>query len=1060
MSIVRFGLISRIALLVIGIEIAAFGLLGWFYVHRYSAAADEHIRSRLQLVAQMLATDELAVSAISRKELVSGLVGAPYLSGLVIGGNGRVIVATDAAHLGRSVSEIPGINPAWFEASGAEQFIVAGAGTLTGVSHIRGASGGSRVFDTVITISTAELDAQKRSIVIWGELGSLLFILLSSAGIVLVAQRLIARRVAASLAVLKAVEEGLLEARIAVPIDDEIGQLQHGINSMTEKVGALLHQHRRNEADLQKQSDLLQSVVENAPVRVFWKDAESRYLGCNSAFARDAGLSSAEEIVGMTDFDFAWKAQAELYRAKDKAVMQSGAATLDFEEPLTTAGGKTIWRSASKVPLRGPDRQFIGVLGIYSDITERKRQEERTRQLLAENETILNNVRAGIAYLRQRKIISCNRRLEEIFRYEPGELIGESSERLYDSRETFDRIGVTAYESVAKGESYSTEVKLRHKNGTLFWGMLSGRAIDPAHPNDGSIWVYSDITEQKAAEADLRIAAAAFESQESMMITDADNVILRVNQAFTGITGYTAAEAVGNTPHMLSSGRHPPEFYRDMWDSINRTGAWNGEVWNRRKNGDIYPIWLTISAVRSTDGSVTHYVGSHIDITERKAAEEKINELAFFDPLTGLPNRRLLLDRLHQALASSTRSKRHGALLFADLDNFKTLNDTKGHDVGDLLLQQVAQRLVSCVREGDTVARLGGDEFVLMLEDLSDDEQEAATQTEAVGEKILAVLNQPYQLAGAEHRSTPSIGIALFADHQGTMDELLKRADLAMYQAKAAGRNTLRFFDPEMQAVVMTRAALEADMREAILKGQFVLHYQAQIVGEGRLTGAEVLVRWQHPQRGLVSPAEFIPLAEDTGLILPLGQWVLETACAQLAAWTHRPELAHLTIAVNVSTRQFNTPDFVEQVLAVLDRSGANPQLLKLELTESLLAHNVEDIIVKMNALKQRGIGFSLDDFGTGYSSLSYLKRLPLDQLKIDQGFVRHILSDPNDAAIAKMVVALAESMGLAVIAEGVELSAQRDFLALQGCHAYQGYLFSRPLPAAEFEAFARKHAT
>ena len=448
-------------------------------------------------------------------------------------------------------------------------------------------------------------------------------------------------------------------------------------------------------------------------------------------------------------------------------------------------------------------------------------------------------------------------------------------------------------------------------------------------------------------------------------------------------------------------------------------------------------------------------VGAMQDITERKAAAGEIEQLAFYDPLTGLPNRRLLLDRLRQAMASSARSERYGALLFLDLDNFKTLNDTLGHDIGDLLLQQVAQRLATCVREGDTVARLGGDEFVVMLEDLSENMQEAATQTETVGEKILAVLNQSYQLASHRHHSTPSIGVTLFTDHQGTIDDLLKRADMAMYQAKASGRNALRFYDPEMQAAVTTRAALEADLREAVLKGQFLLYYQAQVDGAGRLTGVEALLRWQHPRRGLVSPLEFIPLAEETGVILPLGLWVLETACTQLTAWAVRPEMAHLSIAVNVSAHQLHHRDFVDQVLAMLDHTGANPQRLKLELTESLLVADVEGVIAKMTALRAKGVGFSLDDFGTGYSSLSYLKRLPLDQLKIDQGFVKNILTDSNDAAIAKMVVALAESLGLAVIAEGVEIKEQSDFLARQGCHAYQGYLFGRPLPLAEFEEFA-----
>jgi len=565
-----------------------------------------------------------------------------------------------------------------------------------------------------------------------------------------------------------------------------------------------------------------------------------------------------------------------------------------------------------------------------------------------------------------------------------------------------------------------------------------------------------ELGQRTQSETDLRIAATAFESHVGMAITDAAQVILRVNSAFTTITGYTGEDAVGQSPRLLASGRHESAFFKAMWESISRAGSWQGEIWNRRKNGEIYPEWLSISAVKDAAGVTTNYIGTFTDITASKSAEKQISDLAFSDPLTHLPNRRLLMDRLVQALAASARHLHKGALLIVDLDNFKDLNDTQGHYQGDLLLTQVAQRLETCVREGDTVARLGGDEFVVMLEDLSALEMEAATQARIVGEKILAMLNQPYQLGHHEHHSTPSIGITLFGGRpHESIDEPLKRADMAMYQAKAAGRNTLRFFDPQMQAIVVARAVMEAGLREALEKNQFILHYQAQISGENHLTGAEALVRWQHPQHGLVSPSEFIPLAEETGLILPLGHWVLEQACTQLALWATQPGMEKLTIAVNVSAWQFNQSDFVDQVLEVLERTGANPQRLKLELTESLLVANVEAVIAKMKSLKEKGVGFSLDDFGTGYSSLSYLKRLPLDQLKIDQGFVRDILINPNDAAIANMVIALARSLGLVVIAEGVETREQRDFLSLQGCHDYQGFYFSRPIPVEAFEAFA-----
>ncbi|HEY9102314.1 EAL domain-containing protein [Chitinimonas sp.] len=549
-------------------------------------------------------------------------------------------------------------------------------------------------------------------------------------------------------------------------------------------------------------------------------------------------------------------------------------------------------------------------------------------------------------------------------------------------------------------------------------------------------------------EQELRVAAAAFESQEGMLITDAARIILRVNSAFTKITGYSAEEVVGELPTMFQSSRNDADQATFIDAAIANGGTWQGEIWTRRKDGDHFPLWLAVSAVRSDAGEVTHYVYALVDITERKLAEDEIRSLAFYDPLTNLPNRRLLMDRLRQALAKSARSDSGGALLFVDLDNFKKLNDTRGHDIGDLLLEQVAQRIAGCLREGDTVARLGGDEFVVLLEEVGDLMQEAIDKVEGVAKKILTTLNQPYLLDGMAHHSTPSIGVCFFRGQEVTVDELLKQADLAMYQAKAAGRNTIRFFDPAMQAAVSAHAALEADIRTALAEGQFVLHYQMQVDAEGGAVGAEALVRWQHPQRGMVSPASFIPLAEETGLILPLGQWVLEAACAQLKDWAGEPVRAGWTLAVNISARQFHDVHFVEQVRSALAQSGADPRRLKLELTESLLLKDLDSVIDKMNQLRADGVSFSLDDFGTGYSSLAYLKRLPLAQLKIDQSFVRDIFVDANDLAIVQAVVTLGQSLGLAVIAEGVETEEQRQFLLASGCRQFQGYLFGRPVPA------------
>ena len=552
----------------------------------------------------------------------------------------------------------------------------------------------------------------------------------------------------------------------------------------------------------------------------------------------------------------------------------------------------------------------------------------------------------------------------------------------------------------------------------------------------------------------LKLSAAVFEnSNEAILITDKHNAIVSVNRSFTRITGYTPSEVIGHNPRMFASGQQDHNFYQTMWQALQSDGHWAGEIWNRRKNGSAYPEWLSISAIRSESGEINNYIAAFSDISERKLAEEQIRNLAFYDPLTLLPNRRLLLDRLRELLAACHRHHYHGAVLVIDLDNFKTLNDTRGHDVGDLLLIDVARRLRESIRDSDTVARLGGDEFVILLDQLSEQKEIAVNQVKAIGEKVLATIREPYFLDGQEHHCSSSIGIHLFHGQHHTREEILKYADTAMYQAKASGRNTLRFFEPEMQAALEARTELEAELRRALPQQQLVLYYQLQVDDQSRILGAEVLLRWQHPEHGLVSPIAFIPLAEETGLIIPIGLWVLENVCRKLKEWESDPLMSTLQIAVNVSARQFRQADFVEKIAQILVESAANPKRIKLELTESIVLDNINDTIRKMNALKEMGLAFSMDDFGTGYSSLTYIKQLPLDQLKIDQSFVRDIVSDPDDAVIVETIIAMARSLHLNVIAEGVETIEQRDFLSQRGCPSYQGYLFGRPVPVEEFEA-------
>ncbi|MEQ6290181.1 putative bifunctional diguanylate cyclase/phosphodiesterase [Vogesella sp. GCM10023246] len=582
----------------------------------------------------------------------------------------------------------------------------------------------------------------------------------------------------------------------------------------------------------------------------------------------------------------------------------------------------------------------------------------------------------------------------------------------------------------------------------------------PLHDSQGQVrglfGIARDITARKLLEEEQRIAAIAFESQEGMLLTQADGMIVRINRAFSMLTGYSAAEALGHTPAMLKSGRHEPAFFGAMWQQIHEHGYWQGELWNRRKNGSLFIAWLTISAVRGEDGHISHFVGAFSDITSHREAEAEIHRLAYYDPLTQLPNRRLLQDRIRQALATSQRSRHYGALIFLDLDHFKNLNDTRGHHVGDQLLVETALRLNRHVRESDSVARLGGDEFVLLLENLGSSAQEAAVQAEQVAEKIREALALPFQLGELTFHATASLGIALFLGHSESAESLLKYADVAMYQAKTDGRDTLRFFDPSMQTALEERSQLESDLYQALAHDQLQLYYQAQLNNQHQLIGAEALLRWQHPQRGLVPPGQFIPLAEETGLILPIGQWVLQQACRQLAAWQQAGN-ALQQLSVNVSARQFRQPDFVAQVEAALASSGANPTQLMIELTESMVLDDVEDTLHKMQALRRLGISFSLDDFGTGNSSLAYLTRLPLDELKIDKSFILNLPHSRNDAIIAQTIIAMATGLGLRVLAEGVETRAQQDFLQQHHCQAYQGFLFSRPLPQAEFDLLRRQ---
>lgn len=562
-----------------------------------------------------------------------------------------------------------------------------------------------------------------------------------------------------------------------------------------------------------------------------------------------------------------------------------------------------------------------------------------------------------------------------------------------------------------------------------------------------------DITDRVAYEQDRRVAAIAFESQQGMIITDTKTRIIKVNKAFTRITGYTEADVIGQPTRMLGSGRQGPEFYQKLWQAIIEEGFWQGEIWNRRKNGEVFPEWLTISAVHNDQGLVINYVASLTDITERKNAEQKIQHLAFYDPLTNLPNRRLLRDRLQQAVVSCGRKGMYGALIFLDLDDFKNVNDLYGHQVGDELLCQVALRLTKALREQDTVARLGGDEFVILLEELEPDAEEAGTQVEHIGLNLLQALRQPYLVSGQRFHNSASLGVVMFNNAHNTVDELMQHADLSMYNSKALGKNALSFYDPKMQAVVSLRLQLEEDIRRGLAAGEFIIYLQSQAGVHGQLEGAEALVRWQHPQRGLLGPGVFIEIAEHSELIELMDLATLKQACELLTRWADQPHRSGLSLSVNISSRLLYREDFIALIKHLLDETRANPQRLKLEITESLLLTDKNKAVVRMQTLREIGIRFSIDDFGTGYSSMTYLQQLPLDQLKIDQSFVRDLPENTSSLAIVHAILAMAHSLGLEVIAEGVENQAQCDALRESGCKHFQGYLFGKPVAVDAFEA-------
>ncbi|MBU1447092.1 MAG: EAL domain-containing protein [Gammaproteobacteria bacterium] len=813
---------------------------------------------------------------------------------------------------------------------------------------------------------------------------------------------------------------------------------------------------------LRESEERLRMTLQNAPDAVFITEQDGRIVYVNDNVVNLLGYERPD-LYKMTVYELVPEDWRERYREVGQHIVSDQVRHV-MEIRLIARDGKLIPMELNAALL--PNGR---VYGSCRDIRDRKSAERALHDSRKQLQMFMDSIAEGMYGVdTEGRCTFVNTALLRILGYEKEEdLLGKNMHEIihyahadgspYPSRDCL------AYQAYIRDEAtHSDDEVFWRKDGTPVAVEYWSQPMHKGNQAVGAVVTFLDISERKQGEVALQESVSFSDSLLQTMPVpvfhkDTEGRYTGCNTAFAEFIGKDKADIIGKTVFEIAP-QPQSEVYRDKDLDLltSETGVQVYESNVKHCDGTLHDVIFHKARLNDSNGDPMGIIGVILDITDRKQSERDIHQLAFYDPLTQLPNRRLLMDRALQALSVSARSERYGALMLLDLDDFKKVNDSKGHDVGDQLLCEVAERLRRTVREGDSVARLGGDEFVVVLEELGQSAAEAAAQAELVAEKIRDVLNDPYLLEGNRHFSSPSIGVVLYRGHEETIENLLKFADIAMYQSKQAGRNTIRFYDPAMQAAIDTRLELESELDIAIREKQLQLYYQVQVDGMRRPLGAEVLMRWQHPQRGLILPAQFIPLSEDTGQIEVMGMWALRTACLQLKSWQQHAHTRHLTLAVNVSARQFRKAEFVAQVSRVLLDTGARPSLLKLELTESTVLLDVEDTIAKMRELKLLGISFSMDDFGTGYSSLQYLKRLPLDQIKIDQSFVRDIASDPNDAAIVQTIIAMTGALGLNVLAEGVETPEQQEFLELRGCYNFQGFLFGKPLPLEEFEAALR----
>lgn len=806
---------------------------------------------------------------------------------------------------------------------------------------------------------------------------------------------------------------------------------------------------RQSLAKQEASRQLLDSMVAGTSDAIFAKDRHGRYLLINEAAAQIIGRP-VNEILGRDDSFLFPPASAQTVMTQDRRVMDQGH-TQTVEEEIVTLGGEALVFLSTKGPLFDQTGQATGLFGISRDISERKRaeaaQQEREQQLAR----VLEGSDQGYwDWNLASNSFLVSARGEEMLGYEPGEL-NASGQHWLEHVHPDDRDSVLAsikQHLAGEAPSHQVEMRCRTKNGEWRWILTRGRVVERAPDGQPLMMAgtHTDISERKHLELSQREANTVFQnSYEGIVVVGPDKRITKVNPAFTRITGYTQEEAAGQTPKLLASGLHGAAFYREMWDSVSRQDFWRGEIWNRRKNGEVYAELLSISVVRDTQGVIQHYIGAFSDISQIKAHEAELDRIAHYDPLTGSPNRRLLADRLAQAIIRAARNDKSLAVCFLDLDGFKAINDRHGHAAGDQLLLGVTANLKQVLRGEDTLARLGGDEFVVLLSDISSPEE-----CSLILDRVLKAVSNPVQLEHALVSVSASIGVSLYPEDNADADTLLRHADQAMYLAKESGKNRFHLFDPESDRKAQLHRHYLERLRIALERNEFVLHYQPKVdLINGAVIGAEALIRWQQPENGLVPPAEFLPHVYRGDLETPLGEWVIETALAQASAW-HRDGL-RLTVSVNVSANHLLQPDFHEKLKTSLARHPGFPAAhFELEVLETAAIADMEQAVAVLQRCRELGVHFALDDFGTGYSSLTYLRKLPVDILKIDQSFVRDMLTDPDDLGIVEGVIRLASAFNRQVIAEGVETLEHGIALRRLGCRFAQGYGIAKPMPAEQ----------